>query len=67
MDSSVVKKMRKLFPDLKFNQLRQVCNIYASYICILELDGTEITEEKIKSVMDTITFSVKNTLNLRKI
>ena len=65
MDNKTIKKIKKLFPDLTDNQRIYIYKIYVAHVCILEMEGIEVTDGKIKAIMDTITFSVKSTLNLR--
>ncbi len=65
MDNKTTKKIGKLFPNLTDNQRIYIYKIYVAHVCILEMEGIEITDGKIKAIMDTITYSIRQILNLR--
>lgn len=64
----IEKRIREIFPELGSKEISVVTDIYAFHIHLLRLRGVKAIDNHIaKSIMDTLTYSIRNTLNLAKV
>jgi hypothetical protein len=66
MKKKVMEQIQKIFPDLTDSNHKNIYLIYLNHLSLIKRKQ-ELSEEKRKSIMDTITYSVKNTINLSEI